>query len=179
MFDAERENQDPPLPQRDHLQVGTWRRRAIMYIGRASRHWFSGVIARYSRIGNPPIFSADTFAWLAPLERNWRTIRAEATRVLAERQSVPPLVNISPDHKGIADTKWKSFFLWGYGYRIDENCARCPETAALLAQVPGLISAFYSIIEPGGRLVPHRGVTKAFFTCHLALQVPREAENAG
>jgi beta-hydroxylase len=153
-----------------------WRRHAIMTLGRASRHWFSAAIAKYSTVGNPPIFSSDTFPWIAELERGWETIRAEADTVLARKDSIPPLVTISPDHKNIADRKWKSFFLWGYGYRIDENCARCPATAALLEKVPGLESAFFSIMEPGARLIPHRGVTKAIFTAHLGLRVPRESD---
>jgi beta-hydroxylase len=176
MFDAERAEvaQSPALPP--NVNMDTWRRRAIMAFGRASRHWISGIIARYSRIGDPPVFAAESFPWIAPLEREWQTIRAEADRVLARKDRIPSLVTISPDHNGISDGRWKSFFLWGYGYRIDENCAQAPATARLLNGVPGLQTAFFSIMEPGAHLVPHRGVTKAIFTCHLGLQVPRGAE---
>jgi aspartyl/asparaginyl beta-hydroxylase (cupin superfamily) len=153
-----------------------WRRHLIMTFGRASRHWISAIIAKYSAVGDPAFLANDAFPWIAALEGHWRDIRAEADAVLTRKEVVPPLVNISPDHKNIADQKWKSFFLWGYGYRIADNCARCLATAALLQHVPGLESAFFSIMEPGGRLVPHRGVTKAIFTAHLGLRVPRESE---
>lgn len=147
-----------------------------MGLGRASRHGISAIIARYSKVGDPPIFSKALFPWIAELEANWRAIRAEAAAAIQRRDRVPSLVDISPDHKGISDEKWKSFFLWGYGFRIPENCARCPQTAALLDRVPGLQSAFFSIMDPGAHLIPHRGVTKAIFTTHLGLRVPAAAD---
>jgi beta-hydroxylase len=174
MLDSAREIEPREAPPAAKMR--NWRRRLIMHFGGASRHWISAIIARYSKIGDPAVFPAGDFSWLQDLRRAWPAVRAEADRVLADRANVPPLIAISPDHVKTADTKWKSFFLWGYGYRINDNCARCPETAALLDKVPGLISGFYSIMEPGARLKPHRGVTKAFLTCHLGLRVPREAD---
>lgn len=171
MLDAE-----PTVAIATPVQRETLKRRFIMWLGHVVRHGFSWVIARYSKVGDPPIFSTAQFPWVKALEDNWQTIRNEGDVVLRRKDDVPSLVRISPDHKGIADEKWKSFFLWGYGYRIDENCARCPKTAALLAQVPGLISGFYSIMESRGRLVQHRGVTKAFFTTHVGLRVPQDWE---
>jgi aspartyl/asparaginyl beta-hydroxylase (cupin superfamily) len=170
MFDAEQVVEVSPSGK----DQNGWRRQIIMGLGRLSRHWISSVIARYSVIGDPAIFSPKQFSWTARLEHQWRAIRAEADQVLAFKEQIPPLVTISPDHKNITDKKWKSFFLWGYGYRIEENCARCPKTAALLASVPGLESAFFSILEPGAHLTPHRGVTKAIFTSHLGLRVPED-----
>lgn len=171
MFDATREVEDRPAEY-----MNAWRRRLIMKLGGASRHWISAIIARYSQIGDPAVFSPSDFPWLEDLQRAWPAIRAEADEVIRDRNDIPPLITISPDHIQTADTKWKSFFLWGYGYRIHDNCARCPQTAALLDKVPGLISGFYSIMEPRARLKPHRGVTKAFLTFHLGLKVPRHAE---
>lgn len=148
-----------------------------MALGRATRHAVSGVIARHSNVGDPPLFERGTFPWASLLEDNWRSICEEADAVATKKSRIPALVDISPDHKGISDEKWKSFFLWGYGYRIEENCRQCPSTAAILDKIPGLQSAFFSIMEPGARLIPHRGVTKAILTTHLGLRIPREAES--
>jgi beta-hydroxylase len=147
-----------------------------MWFGHVVRHWISSHIARYSEIGDPPVFATARFPWAKVLEDNWRSILTEAEAVMRIREEVPSLIAISPDHMGISDWRWKSFFLWGYGYRIDENCARCPTTARLLQTVPGLETAFFSIMEPGAHLTPHTGVTKAIFTCHLGLRVPQDAE---
>jgi len=171
MFDAE-----PTMAAIGPTPMEGWKRRTIMALGRATRHAFSSVIAKYSTVGDPPIFAKGQFPWVNDLESNWLTIRDEADAILREKEHVPSVVSISPDHKGIADDKWKSFFLWGYGYRIAQNSARCPATSALLDKIPGLQTAFFSILTPGAHLIPHRGVTKAIFTTHLGLRVPRHGE---
>jgi beta-hydroxylase len=84
---------------------------------------------------------------------------------------------ISPDHAKIAvDDKWRSFFLWGYGVKIKDNCAKCPETARILENIPGLLTAFYSVMLAGAHVPRHTGPTKAILTTHLGLIIPRERE---
>jgi beta-hydroxylase len=154
-----------------------WRKRATVKVGRRLRRRFDTVIARYSEIPVAPVLDNVQFAWVADLERNWRVVRNEAFQVLEHRERIPPLTAISPDHKIARGGEWKSFFLWGYGFRVDVNCRKCPETARLVERIPGLQTAFFSILEPGGHIPPHRGVTKAIFNCHLGLAVPGGSED--
>jgi beta-hydroxylase len=154
----------PPLP--------LWLR-----IGKRLRHRISALIARSSKIGDAPVYDPRLFPWTAALELRWPEIGAELDRLLAYQEGIPPLAEISPDHRRIAPPgKWKSFFLYGYGYRNEENCARCPLTAALVSAIPGLNSAFFSILLPGAHIPRHRGVTKAILTAHLGLLVPARRE---
>src|SRR5271167_4253923 len=95
------------------------KRRFVMWLGRFTRHSFSSIIAKYSLVGDPPVFASTAFPWARSLEENWEVIRAEADTIIRRKNEIPSVIDISPDHKGIADEKWKSFFLWGYGYRID------------------------------------------------------------
>lgn len=146
-------------------------------VGRKLRPWINRAITHSSRVPNSPVLDADLFRWTRTLSAEWHAIRAEAERVIRHQSAIPPLNEISPDHARIAaDGKWRSFFLYGYGYRIDENCARAPATAALIEQVPGLNSAFFSILAPGCHIPRHKGVTKGILTCHLGLRVPARAE---
>lgn len=132
------------------------------------------VIARSSLIPNDPVLDPAVFPWTAMLRANWEAIRAEAEALLPRMDEVPPLRSVSPDHQRIARTDlWKSFFLYGYGYRMDENCVRCPQTAALVSRIPDLNSAFFSILLPGMHIRSHRGPTKGLVTCHLGLMVPK------
>lgn len=134
-------------------------------------------IANSSRVPDKPVFDAREFAWTRMLEDNWEVIRAEAAAALEDLESVPPLASISPDHRRIAPAgRWRSFFLVGYRYRAEENCRKCPRTAELVSKVPGLNSAFFSVLVPHTHLPEHTGVSKAFLTCHLGLQVPRESD---
>jgi len=133
-------------------------------------------IARSSRIPDVPVFRAEDFAWTREIEDNWEIIREEARAALSDIDSVPPLASISPDHRRIAPAgRWRAFFLVGYRYREETNCARCPRTAELVSRVPGLNSAFFSVLVPGTHLPPHTGVSKTFLTCHLGLQVPKDS----
>ncbi|HTK73307.1 MAG TPA: aspartyl/asparaginyl beta-hydroxylase domain-containing protein [Croceibacterium sp.] len=142
-------------------------------LGRRIRDPINGWLSKQSLIGDDPLVDPSELPGLVELGRHWRTIRDELLPLLAERQKIPAFRDISPDHRRIAtDSKWKSFFLEGYGFRAEENCARCPRTMALLKKVPGLVVAFFSIMEPGTQVPPHRGVTKAWYNCHLGLVVP-------
>ena len=149
-------------------------KRPLIYrIGKRARPMFDRIIARYSKIGTGPLIDPAELAWTADLKREWRTIRAEAEALIGEIDSVPPLRVMSPDHSRIAQHDlWKAFFLYGYGYRVDDNCARCPMTAAIVERIPDLNSAFFSILLPGTRIEPHHGPTKGLVTCHLGLVVP-------
>jgi beta-hydroxylase len=143
-------------------------------IGRRLRDPINGWLARQSLIGDDPFVDPKALPGLVELGHHWQTIRAELLPLLAAREKIPAFRDISPDHRRIAaDTRWKSFFLEGYGFRAEENCIRCPRTMALLKKVPGLVVAFFSIMEPGTQVPPHRGVTKAWYNCHLGLVVPK------
>ncbi len=149
----------------------------IFRIGKKLRHKVSAIVARSSKVGDRPVYESAAFPWTAELERHWPDIRAELSAVLERDEAIPPLADISPDHRRIAPRgKWKSFFLHGYGYRMEQNLRRCPKTAAAVAGIPGLNSAFFSILAPGAHIPRHRGVTKALLTAHLALVVPRARE---
>jgi len=148
---------------------------SIFRLGKKLRHRVSAVVARSSQVGDRPLYNPTLFPWIAPLEARWEEIRAELRAILDLREAIPPLASISPDHRRIAPPdKWKSFFLKGYGYEVDENIRRCPVTADLVSRIPGLNSAFFSILEPGTHIPRHRGVTKAIMTAHLGLVVPRD-----
>ncbi len=148
----------------------------IIRVGKHLRGVFDRLIASSSLVANDPVLDVRDFAWTALLRDHWPAIRDEALAVTQGR-AAPSLATISPDHRSIAEVdKWRSFFLWGYGYPIDDNLARCPRTQALVEQIPGLNSAFFSILAPGTHIPAHRGVTKGLITCHLGLIVPRDGD---
>ncbi len=149
----------------------------IIRIGKHLRGIFDVMIAQSSEVPNDPVLDVRNFAWTQLLRDNWQTILEEAKAVALQGEASPSLSTISPDHRSIAKVNmWRSFFLWGYSYRIDENANRCPKTTALVEQIPGLNSAFFSILAPGTHIPAHRGVTKGLITCHLGLIVPRDGD---
>lgn len=123
--------------------------------------------------GVGPFFDPARFPWIADVEREWRTIRAELDAVLAERERIPRFHDISPDQYRIShEGEWRTFFLYGFGYAAEENCRRCPETARILRSIPGMRSGFFSILGARKRIPAHRGAWKGLLRYHLALLVP-------
>ncbi|MDQ2878106.1 MAG: aspartyl/asparaginyl beta-hydroxylase domain-containing protein [Pseudomonadota bacterium] len=148
----------------------------IIKYGKHLRGVFDRLIASSSLVSNDPVLDVRDFAWTQHLRDNWQAIRDEAVGA-ALGEASPSLSSISPDHRAIAPVnKWRSFFLWGYGYCIEDNVAACPITAATVSRIPGLNSAFFSILAPGTHIPAHRGVTKGLITCHLGLIVPKDGD---
>ncbi|MBX9796887.1 aspartyl/asparaginyl beta-hydroxylase domain-containing protein [Sphingomonas sp.] len=130
-------------------------------------------------------FDRAHFPWLAQIEAATPAIRAELESLLADgAPGLEPYVAMAPgtpankwtplDHK----LDWGAYFLWKFGRRIDAACARCPNTAAALAQLPladmpgRAPTAFFSLLKPHTRLPAHTGVTNTRAIIHLPLIVP-------
>ena len=158
------------------MDLEQYSRAQLPFVARVGRTWrwpINRFLTRQSLIGAQPTFAASDLPGLDLLRDNWEVIRDEALAVMADRENVPPLGKVSPDHRGIAPTSaWKSFFFGGYGYKAAANRARCPRTAALLDRVPNVVVAFYSIFEPGAYVPRHKGVTSGLINAHLPLIVP-------
>lgn len=154
--------------------INSW----VVRFGKRQRKWINPYIKRHSKVGDAAVFDRSNFEWIEKLEAEWEGIRDEALAVLKNREGIPPLAQISPDHKGLDDQdKWRSFFLWGYGFKVDQNCARCPKTTQALTNVPGLRTAMFSIHAPGMAIPPHKGVTAGMCVFHLGLKVPQDTAN--
>ena len=164
------------MPNNGQVLKAERNRPLVIRLGKHLRGFFDRIIAGSSLVANDPVLDVRDFPWTQHLRDNWRAIRDEAIAA-ALGGDAPSLASISPDHRAIAPVDmWHSFFLWGYGYRIDENLDRCPVTAAAVARIPDLNSAFFSILAPGTHIPPHRGVTKGLITCHLGLIVPGDGD---
>jgi beta-hydroxylase len=135
------------------------------------------LVVRYSPHGDPTFFDPGDFPWARRLEADWRVIRRELDDVLAHRDALPNFQDISEDQKALTtDDRWKTFFLYGFGYKAEANCARVPRTTEIVEQIPGMKTAFFSILAPGKKIPPHRGPYKGVMRCHLGLKVPEPAE---
>ncbi len=150
----------------------------IIRYGKKIRPALNRWIARNSLIATTPVLAPASFAWTDHLEANWHDIQRECDELLAERDAIPPLSEVSPHHRRIdVENRWKSFFFEAHGFQVEANRARCPCTAELLDQIPGLVTAFYSVMEPGAHVPRHKGITKALVNVHLGLRVPAGVEH--
>jgi beta-hydroxylase len=135
------------------------------------------LIAPFSRVSNRPILPKEEFDWAKLLEDNWEKIQAEALAVLKDDNALPNIQDIQPAESLLTtDNKWKTFFLIGFGHKAEKNRQKCPETAKVLDQVPGLLTGFFSILHPGKHIPAHKGIFKGIVRTHLGLVIPKQGE---
>ena len=134
-------------------------------------------VARVSRHGDPHVYDTRLFPWAAKIEGDWRLIRAELDAVMTFRDQMPSFQDILKEVGAIqSDNNWKTFFLAGIGMDCTENRKRCPETVRLLGEIPGMTTAFFSILSPGKHIPAHRGAWNGILRLHLGLMVPEPRE---
>jgi beta-hydroxylase len=114
------------------------------------------------------------------LEANWRALRAELDDVLRDEAAIPPFQAISRDQRRLTDDdRWKTYFFYAFGFKAERNCQRCPETTRLIETIPGMTTAFFSILAPGKHLPDHRGAFKGLIRYHLGLLIPDPQDACG
>jgi ornithine lipid ester-linked acyl 2-hydroxylase len=127
----------------------------------------------FFRDRNATFFDPQRFPWAAAVEAEWLSIRKELDILLTDWEQIPNFQDVSADQKALTDgAQWKTFWLYAYGEKAEENCARCPETVRALRHIPGMKSAMFSILAPRKHIPEHRGMWKGVLRYHLGLIVP-------
>jgi ornithine lipid ester-linked acyl 2-hydroxylase len=134
-------------------------------------------IGKRSLVGDATFFGLERFPWVGRLEANAGVIREEVERLLEDHAALPNFQDISKDQIEITDDdRWKTFFLYGYGFEAKLGVEMCPRTAALVREIPGMTTAMISILSPRKHILDHRGPYKGVLRYHLGLVVPEDAE---
>lgn len=132
-------------------------------------------VAKHSLVENKPFLDCKQFPWIAELEDKWTVIRQELDELLKIVEMLPNFQQISAAQYRISnDNLWKTFFFYGYGFKAEQNCLRCPKTTELIEKIPEMKTAFFSILLPNKHIPEHRGAYKGVLRYHLALKVPPE-----
>jgi aspartyl/asparaginyl beta-hydroxylase (cupin superfamily) len=135
-----------------------------------------------------PFFDRDCFPWLPTLEAATETIKGELLTLLDEGMpGFAPYIQYTPGtpENQFAElnhnSRWSSLWLWKDGIAQQEPMARCPETTAVLAELPlcdqpGFApTALFSALAPRTRIPPHTGSTNSRLLVHLPLVLPGPA----
>jgi len=153
---------------------------AANQVGARLLHGTERFILRSSLVPTTPFLDPGQFDWIPAVEAEFEAMRAELDALLSRHGDLPNFQEISVDQASITDDdRWKTYFFFGYGFRSESNCARCPRTAAALDSIPGVTTAFYSILSPHKTIGAHRGPWRGVLRYHLALKVPEPAGASG
>jgi ornithine lipid ester-linked acyl 2-hydroxylase len=153
------------------------RRKYVKRYGRRLIRRLAVFLGTQSTVGNSPMIDSKPFPFLKDFTDNWQSIEKEVREILKHRDAIPLFHEISYDQRTISKgNNWRTFILYGFGNALPKNCKQAPVTASLLAKVPNIQSAWFSILSPGYHIPPHIGVSKGILRTHLGLIIPKDAE---
>ena len=121
--------------------------------------YFEGLTAK-------PVHDSKDSPWTAKLEAAFPIIRDEALRARG---------NARKHQQDLADTGWDVLYFYSAGRKVDDGHRACPETAAILASIPGVGAAgqaYISVLAGSTHIKRHCGPTNTRLRCHLGLSVP-------
>jgi aspartyl/asparaginyl beta-hydroxylase (cupin superfamily) len=119
-----------------------------------------------------------TYPCLLELDRNYAVIREELDALLHRGDQLPRYHDLAKSETYIsgtvdADKDWKVFMLSSVAGMPEANQQKCPRTTALLAPIPNVYQAFFSILDPGKSIPAHSGTYLGYLRYHLGLVVPK------
>ncbi|MEO1170995.1 MAG: aspartyl/asparaginyl beta-hydroxylase domain-containing protein [Myxococcota bacterium] len=117
-----------------------------------------------------PFYDTAEHPWVEPIENGFDGVKSEFLALLHAESGLKTYKN---EH-GFVLPSWNTFNLYFGGTRIDENCARCPQTSALVESLPRLDTdhIMFSALNPRSHIPPHVGPMNGILRAHLPLIVP-------
>ncbi len=108
------------------------------------------------------------------LEANYADVREECLALLGIKDQLTDMTALGAGYTngGIHTAQWKAFMFKSGNRFIEENCVQAPKTTALLRGIPGMETAFFSILDPRQYITPHWGYYKGYMRYHLGVIIP-------
>jgi beta-hydroxylase len=139
--------------------------------------WYA--MRRSSLVGDRVFYDSEQFPGVvSALEPHWADIREELDTLLPRLEELPDFRTLTPGLRELTPfNNWRMFVFYAYGRRSERNCRRCPKTAEILKRVPGMKTAFFSILAPGTHITRHFGIYPGILRVHLGLRVPARKQD--
>jgi ornithine lipid ester-linked acyl 2-hydroxylase len=121
------------------------------------------------------VFPISAYAWKNNIEANWKEIAGELeSRIINQDKSIVPYFNRTLAN---SSEKWTVFPLIFWGKSLKKNQKKCPVTSRILREIPGVLTAGFSIMDKETHITPHVGDSNVFFRCHLGLKIPNQSQH--
>lgn len=114
---------------------------------------------------------------LKRIDQNFDVIRGELEAVLGDRKRFPRYHEVDFTQQSISEGEddWRVFFLHMTHPEVPiANAKLCPRTAEVVRGIPGILTAFFSILDAGKSIPPHEGPSPTYLRYHTAFRVPRD-----
>lgn len=129
------------------------------------------------RRASKPIMRGEDFPELARIREHWTTIRDEAvalykTGSFEAAKAAGSVGSYDVGFRTFYKYGWSKYYLRWYGYSHASALASCPQTVKLLASIPAVNGAMFSVLPPGGKLTRHADPMACSLRYHLGLATP-------
>ena len=71
---------------------------------------------------------------------------------------------------------WRKFYINWYGYQHPSAARLCPKTQSVLAEIPQVNGAMFTILPPGGKLTRHTDPLACSLRYHLGISTPNSSD---
>jgi beta-hydroxylase len=132
----------------------------------------------FSKIPSRPYCAVSDFPELAILRTNWQLIRSEAMALQGQEKIAASEALDDIGFNSFFRTGWRRYYLKWYGTELNSALRDCPQTVALLKQIPSLKAAMFASLPPGATLVRHRDPFAGSLRYHLGLECPEHEDCA-
>jgi beta-hydroxylase len=126
----------------------------------------------FAKAPSTPFIPLTQYPELAPLQQNWRMIRAEAENLLALKKIRAAEHNEDAGLSAFLKSGWKRLYLKWYDAIHPPAQRLCPRTFALLQSIPLVKVATFVELAPGAKLTQHRDPFAGSLRYHLGLSTP-------
>lgn len=133
---------------------------------------YNALMYLFSRVPTTPFLDPRHFPELELLRAHWPTLRDEAMQLYANGHIRAAEQSDDAGFGSFFKRGWKRFYLSWYDGPLPSAMQFCPQTVALLAQVPSVKGAMFALLPAGGQLTPHRDPFAGSLRYHLGLSTP-------
>lgn len=123
----------------------------------------------------PYVHVAD-FPELKPLADNWTAIRDEALKLFDTGFIRAAEKGNDAGFRTFFRAGWKRFYVKWYDDALPSAKQLCPKTTALVAGIPSVNAAMFTLLPPGARLGAHRDPFAGSLRYHLGLVTPNSPD---
>lgn len=130
---------------------------------------YNALMYLFSAVPKKPLLLDRELPKLAPLAANWKMMRDEALKLHDEGYIRTALNNNDIGFNSFFKRGWKRFYLKWYDQPLASAEALCPNTVALLRDIPSVKGAMFALLSPKSNLNPHRDPFAGSLRYHLGL----------
>jgi aspartyl/asparaginyl beta-hydroxylase (cupin superfamily) len=126
----------------------------------------------------PVVYDVEkTYPDLLTIDKNYEVISKELDGLLPEQSRMRRYHDIDPGQEPISgadERAWRIFFVNVIGTKTLPTSDLCPRTTEIVGEIPNVMQAFFSILEPGKNVPSHNGVYFGYLRYHTAFRVPKK-----